>query len=311
MNDCGGVPVSSLSKKIDFVAIATVRNANPNGDPLNGNRPRITDDGYGEISDVCIKRKIRNRLMQMGESVFVQSDDSKTDSYGSLRERAEANEELEAVKRDKKSQTQRKDYADVACKSWIDVRGFGQLFAFKEQKKGEGLSIGVRGPVTVQSAFSVDPVVLESIQITKSVNSEPAKTSETMSAQRGSDTMGLKHRVSFGVYLIKGSMNCQLASITGFSDEDADKIRQAIQTLFVNDASSARPEGSMDIHTLYWFEHDSKLGRYPSAKVHNSVIVKLKEDVIFPKSLADYTIQVDVLEGLVPTIYHGYDGLNE
>ena len=117
-----------LQNKIDFSLIITAKNANPNGDPLNGNRPRESYDGLGEISDVCIKRKIRNRLQDMGEKIFVQSDDRCDDGCDSLRARAESNEAIKAISKGKN--TDRDEYAKTACAEWIDVRSFGQVFAF-------------------------------------------------------------------------------------------------------------------------------------------------------------------------------------
>lgn len=106
--------------------------------------------------------------------------------------------------------------------------------------------------------------------------------------------MGMKHRVDFGVYVFRGSINTQLAEKTQFSNEDAEKIREALRTLFVNDASSARPEGSIEVHKVYWWDHHSKLGQYSSAKVHRSLQVKSKTDV--PKSIDDYAIELDISE---------------
>ncbi|WHX47846.1 type I-C CRISPR-associated protein Cas7/Csd2 [Paenibacillus woosongensis] len=283
-----------LNHKIDFAVVLSVRNANPNGDPLNGNRPRQNYDGHGEISDVAIKRKIRNRLQDMGEAIFVQSNDRKSDSFTSLRERADANPELQKVVKSKSSSSD--DFARVACQEWLDVRSFGQVFAFKGSDKGGGVSVGVRGPVSIHTAVSVDPINITSTQITKSVNSEPGK-------ERGSDTMGMKHRVDFGLYVFYGSINTQLAEKTGFTLEDANKIKQALVTLFENDASAARPDGSMEIHKVYWWEHNSKLGQYSSAKVHRSLKVTSRTDE--PKSFADYSIELVELEGLKVEIIDG------
>ncbi|MDZ7315249.1 MAG: type I-C CRISPR-associated protein Cas7/Csd2 [candidate division KSB1 bacterium] len=286
--------MTTLSKKIDFAVILTVKHANPNGDPLNGNRPRVTYEGFGEISDVAIKRKIRNRLQEMGHKIFVQSDDNRVDDYKSLRERAEGT--LKDV-----DMSDKKKFQEAACKSWLDVRAFGQVFAFKAKKgkksEGEedsdGVSIPVRGPVSIHPAFSVAPVLdrSSSIQITKSVSSEPGE-------KRGSDTMGMKHRVDHGVYVFYGSMNPQLASKTGFSDEDAQAIKEALRTLFVNDESSARPAGSMTVYKVYWWEHDSRNGKYSSAKVHCSLKVKVKDGIDEPNDISDYDIKLDELEGL-------------
>jgi len=276
--------MSTLKNKIDFAVIVCVNNANPNGDPLNGNRPRVNYDGLGELSDVSIKRKIRNRLMQEGNSIFVQSDDNRVDDYRSLRSRAEGT----IKKADMKDEAK---YRESACKEWIDVRSFGQVFAFKGGEES-GVSIGIRGPVSIHPAFSVAPVLdrVSSSQITKSVSGEGDGT------KRGSDTMGMKHRVDHGVYIFYGSMNPQLAEKTGFSDEDASSIKEAIRTLFRNDASSARPEGSMEVYKVYWWEHNNKNGQYSSAKVHRLLKVEAINEQ--PKSIEDYKITLGNLDGL-------------
>lgn len=260
----------SLDHKIDFAIILTVKNANPNGDPLNGNRPRTDYDGFGEISDVCLKRKIRDRLQEAGSPIFVQSDEKKTDGMPSLKARAEAVLGKDALDGKK---TSPEKTAQLACSNWLDVRTFGQLFAFsgKKKKDGEedanGVSIPIRGPVTIQSAFSVEPVSIASIQITKSVSGEGD------GSKRGSDTMGMKHRVDRAVYVTFGSMNPQLAERTRFNNEDAETIKTVLPKLFEGDASSARPEGSMAIEKVIWWQHNSKAGQYSSAKVHKTLTV--------------------------------------
>lgn len=279
-----------LNHKIDFSVIITAKNANPNGDPLNGNRPREAFDGCGEISDVCIKRKIRNRLQDMGEKIFVQSDDRCDDGCDSLHTRANQNERIREISKGKN--TDRNVFAQAVCEEWIDVRSFGQVFAFK----GDPVSVGVRGPVSIQQAISVSPVDIVSMQITKSVNGESGKES------KASDTMGMKHRVTFGMYVINGSINCQLAEKTGFSDEDAEKIKTALCTLYENDASSARPEGSMEVCRVYWWEHDCKTPKCSSAKIHRSLKIKLKNGVSSPHSFEDYEITLDEIDGIAPEI---------
>lgn len=279
--------MSTLNHKIDFALVLSVRHANPNGDPLNGNRPRETYEGYGEISDVCLKRKIRNRMMDLGAPVFVQSNDRCIDSCKSLKDRADS---IPALKKEKDADV----YAKVACQTWLDVRSFGQVFAFKNGGEADGVSIGVRGPVSIHPAFSVDPVEISSLQITKSVNG-------VSGAKKSSDTMGMKHRVDFGVYTTFGSINCQLAEKTGFTQEDADLIKQALLTLFENDTSSARPDGSMEVIRLYWWEHNCKSGQYSSAKVHRCLHVKSTCEI--PHSAEDYEITCDELDGLTPEVY--------
>ncbi len=297
-----------LKNKIDFVVVISVSNANPNGDPLNGNMPRTTYDGYGEISDVCLKRKIRNRLMDMGEQIFVQSDDKNVDGYGSLRERAKGNSDLVAAEKAKDSE----GFAKIACASWADVRSFGQVFAFKGEKddKNGGVSVGIRGPVSIHTAFSEDTVDVTSIQITKSVNNEPNEKSK-----KSSDTMGMKHRIDFGVYRIKGSINVQLAEKTGFTEEDSQKIKEALRTIFINDCSSARPDGSMEVHKLYWWTHNNKIGQYSSAKVHECIKIERKISSVDseekkvererPTLMNTYIIRSENLEGLKLDEYDG------
>lgn len=272
--------MTTLQHKIDFAAIFRVNNANPNGDPLNGNRPRIDYSNYGEMSDVSIKRKIRDRLLERwieagrrddGNMIFVQSDDRKADDAKSLRARAEAviGKELGSGKT-----------AELACKKWLDVRAFGQLFALKSNKKAgkkkedgtdeegdTGVSIGIRGPVTVQSAFSIEPIDITSLQITKSVSGEGD------GSKRSSDTMGMKHRVDHGIYAFYGSMNPQLAEKTGFTDDDAKAIKAVLPKLFENDEAAARPAGSMEVLKVIWWKHNCKAGQYSSAKVHRTLTV--------------------------------------
>ena len=280
-----------LTKKIDFIGFITVERSNPNGDPLNGNQPRTDYGSYGEISDVCLKRKLRNRLQDIGEKILVQSNERADDGCDSIRSRVEANPAMDKpLKMKDKEQGRTRIFAEEACKAWIDVRAFGQVFALKEAKKQgvDAVSVGVRGPVTLHTAVSLDPVTITGIQITKSVNNEPGD-------KKGSDTMGMKYRVDFGVYKFQGSINVQLAEKTGFSDEDAAKIKEALCTIFENDASSARPEGSMEMSRFYWIEHSNKTGCAPSAKIHRSVSAQKKDGVETPSHLDDYIIDDSAL----------------
>jgi CRISPR-associated protein Csd2 len=242
------------------------------------------------MTDVCIKRKIRDRLQENGHAIFVQSDDRKTDDAKSLKARAEA-----ALGNKLGSS----ETVKLACERWLDVRSFGQLFALKANKKGKkepgdaegdtGVSIGIRGPVTVQSAFSVAPIDVSSVQITKSVSGEGE------GKKRGSDTMGMKHRVDEGVYVSFGSMNPQLAERTGFSDADADAIKQVLPKLFQNDESAARPSGSMEVLKVIWWKHKSKAGECSSAKVHRTLNVD-----------KDGNVELAKLDNLVPEIIEGF-----
>ena len=237
---------------------------------------------------MCIKRKIRNRMQDQGYPIFVQSNDRCDDGCGSLSERAA--KELKGIR-------SADEYAKKACETWLDVRTFGQLFAFKN-KEASGVSVGVRGPVSVHQAVSVSPVEVQTIQITKSVNGEPGE-------KRSSDTMGTKHFVQFGLYLLKGSVNVQLAEKTGFTQEDAQVVKECLRTLFVNDASSARPDGSMEVVRVYWWRHNCKEGQYSSAKVHRSLEIRLRDGVLAPSTPEDYEYILHPLAGLEPEVMDG------
>lgn len=276
-----------LNHRIDFKVVFSVAGANPNGDPLNGNRPRQTSDGFGEVSDVAIKRKLRNRLQEMGEKIFVQSQDRADDGLKSLKARADSVKELKGQKDESK-------YQEVACQTWFDVRAFGQVFAFDK-----GSSVGVRGPVSIQTARSITPIMINDMQITKSLNSKDA-------AGRSFDTMGMKYSIDYAVYQFNGSINVQLAEKTGFTEEDANAIHEALKTLFYNDESSARPAGSMEVLRVYWWEHKNKLGDESPAKIFRTVEIKPNEGVDVVKSTEDIdwrsadsaakTIQCDKLD---------------
>ena len=308
-----------MNKK-DFALIIGVEHANPNGDPMCGGRPRTTLDGFGEITPECLKRKMRDRLQEGGHPILVQTDAGKVDDYTSIKARAETT--LGGLKGGV--------CRENACKTWFDVRTFGAVLAWKnsqepksakgkngksesqepksakgkngKSEKTPGTSIQIRGPLTVQSAFSVQPVDVTDIQITKSVNSgdsqrkdarsdEDAQVNIELDAAKGetesqidagtdsvparmsSDRMGMKYRVERGIYVTFGSINPQLAKTTGFSAEDAAAIKNILPRLFENDESSARPAGSMRVLKVLWWEHDSENGQYSAAKVHNTLIV--------------------------------------
>lgn len=281
--------MTKLEHRIDFKLLFSVTNANPNGDPLSGNRPRVTVDGLGEVSDVALKRKIRNRLQDLGAPILIQSLDRIDDGINNIREKVSLNPEIAALPNDyTKSQ-----FSEIATRTWYDVRAFGQVFAFskKELNKNDqfkSLSVGVRGPVTIQPAFTINPITIDDMQITKSINGEPGE-------KKGSDTMGLKHSVLFGLYMTNGSINVTGAEKTGFSQEDAELLKRALTTLFLNDESSARPAGSMDVVRLDWWEHEytpdeneQLPGILSVAKTHS--FIEVEPLVESPKSMADYEI---------------------
>lgn len=267
--------MKALENKIDFVMFFTVKDANPNGDPLMGNMPRTDYDGYGEVSDVCIKRKIRNRMQDLGYDIFVQSQDRIMDGNKSLESRFNAEFDK---KKDDDITVEKK-----ACKKWIDVRSFGQVMTFQKR------ALGIRGPVSISLAKSLSPVDIITLQITRSTNGMEAEVGKA----RSSDTMGNKHYVDFGVYKLVGSINCYFAEKTSFTNDDAEIVKETLRTLFMNDMSSARPEGSMEVKDIYWFTHPNKLGVASSAKIHSLVQAEIKPNVQKVTSYEDYIITID------------------
>ena len=265
--------METLSKKIDFVLFFSVKNANPNGDPLLENMPRTDYEGFGEVSDVCIKRKVRNRLQDAGYEIFVQANDRNQDGFKSFEERF--NHQFT-------TKNTAEEIREQACQKWIDIRSFGQVITYQKR------SIGIRGPVSISLGRSLDPVTAVTMQITRSTNGMRA----TKEGGRSSDTMGSKNLIEFGVYKVCGSMNCYFSEKTGFNDEDANAIKEALLSLFENDLSSARPEGSMNVEKIYWFTHPDKLGVASSAKIHD--LVKSKKRVEGEaRSFTDYIVSVD------------------
>lgn len=283
--------MTKFDQKIDFIVTVQVQDANPNGDPLNGNYPRTDLEGLGIMSDVSIKRKIRNRMQDMGQNIFVKSNDRIDDGFRSLQKRyqnifkpTDADDEI---------------YRS-ACDQWLDVRTFGQVITFDKK------SIGIRGPVSINMAKSLSPVNISSMQITRSTNGMEAEGKSSKS----SDTMGTKPFVEYGVYMIKGSINAYFAEKTGFSDTDADILKESLRTLFENDSSSARPEGSMEVKEIFWFTHPSKLGVSSSSKIFDMVTYK-QLDSFDVHSYEDYEIQLDEQKfKAVETLGLKYENIN-
>lgn len=297
---------TALDHKIDFSVVIGVKNANPNGDPLDGNRPRVNADGYGEITDVAIKRKIRNRWQDMNKPVLVLMQERVKDGVMNIRDRVKQSESVQAALAQTsgkdKSPNWRDDFYNAACQSWLDVRAFGQVMPFSKSNLKDGLdgvSIGIRGPVSIQSAYSVAPVTIKEEQITKSINLEPGEG-------KASDTMGTKAAVPFMAYKFNGSVNVEQAQKTGFTSEDAEDLKEALRTLFVNDSSSARPEGSMAVLKVIWWEHENKLGKIAPYIIHNLTKVTLPENA---KNFDDVKIEVEEPEnvsGVHSQIITGY-----
>lgn len=263
-----------INNKVDFIFTIEVENANPNGDPLTGNMPRMDSRGYGEISDVCLKRKIRNRMQDMGHEIFVKSAERCDDGFTSLEKRFDANF---------KKGTPDAEVVSLANEKWMDIRSFGQVFTYQEK------ALGIRGAVSISIAKSVDPIDPVSMQITKSVNGKEPKKKDARSA----DTMGSKHFVDYGVYVVNGSVNCYFAEKTGFDEEDLGVLKECIRTLFVNDVSSARPDGSMEVRDIYWFNHSSKVGDVSSGKIKDLLIHDELDMNALKVRYEDYNFRLD------------------
>lgn len=268
-----------ISNKVDFIATIEVNNSNPNGDPLAGNMPRTDSKGYGEISDVCLKRKVRNRMQDQGCEIFVQARDRTEDGKSSLQERFEDYFKEQDIKIEPANEV---TIERLMNERWLDVRSFGQVVAFTKK-----FSLGIRGPVSISIAKSLDPIEINTMQITRSTNGVKPKGNSS----RSSDTMGTKHSVEFGVYILFGSVNVNFSERTGFSQDDLSILKESIRSLFVNDVSSARPDGSMEMKDIFWFTHKSKIGDVSSAKVKDLLV--WNQDDSLKETYDDYNIHLD------------------
>ncbi len=259
--------------KIDFIILFDALDANPNGDPDAGNLPRIDGEtGHGIVTDVCLKRKIRNfvQLTRAGESGF--------DIL--IKEKAVLNNEIGAAF----SALGKEADSDLAkkwmCQIFYDVRTFGAVLT---TGKGAGQ---VRGPVQLSFARSIDPVTQCEYAVTRcAVTNEKDVNKER--------TIGRKFTIPYGLYMAKGCLNPYLADQTGFGEADLELLLQAIRNLFAFDASAARPAGSMAVRKLILFRHNSKLGNAPAHKLYESLHVAKKEGVEFPRNITDYDISLD------------------
>lgn len=252
-----------LDNKYDFIMYITVKDANPNGDPLNRNRPRVDFDGFGEITDICLKRKLRNRMMDLDERVFVQSNERKIDDCKNLQERFER---VPSLKNEKNPD----NITKIASSIWTDVRSFGQVFSFSKN----GISVGIRGPVSIHTGISEEIVKIAPMDI-KRVPKEILNNKSNV--KKTSNLIKNISVVEFGTYKIVGSINPQLSEITGFNEKDVEMLKNLLLTIFRNDSSLSRPEGSMEVSKLYWFKHKSKIGDYPASKLHNCIRLEIQD----------------------------------
>lgn len=274
--------------KIDFIILFDALDANPNGDPDAGNLPRIDGEtAHGIVTDVCIKRKIRNfvLLSRAGESGYAIL----------IKEKAVLNNEIEAaylaLGKDATTDLARK----WMCQNFYDVRTFGAVLSTGSKGDGEDTEKNrknpknagqVRGPVQISFARTFDPVTQFEYTITR------CAVTKKEDEEKGR-TMGMKSTVPYGLYMAKGCINPYLAGQTGFTEADLELLLQALQNLFAFDASAARPAGSMAVRKLILFRHNSKLGNAPAHKLYDSLHVAKKEGVEFPRNITDYDISLD------------------
>lgn len=278
-----------IKNRYDFVVLFDVENGNPNGDPDAGNMPRIDPEtGYGLVTDVCLKRKIRNyvetvRQGEAGFEIYIKqgvplnvSDRRAFDDVGVAEKDAKA-----AKKSDPEIDRKLRDFM---CRNFYDIRTFGAVMT--TFVKG-GLNCGqVRGPVQLGFARSVDPIVPQEVTITRL-----AITTEEDAAKKNNE-MGNKFIVPYGLYRVEGHISANLArKTTGFSEEDLQLLWQAILNMFENDHSAAR--GNMAVRQLIVFKHDSELGNAPAHKLFERVQIRKKEGVTAPRSYGDYTLTID------------------
>ena len=279
-----------IKNRYDFVILFDVENGNPNGDPDAGNMPRVDPEtGYGLVTDVCLKRKIRNYVETVKEDapdadryrIYVKDGVPLNRSDAEAIQALGISEDLKAAKRSDPDIDRR--LLDYMCAHYFDIRTFGAVMT--TFVKG-ALNCGqVRGPVQLSFARSIDPVVPQEVTITR-----VAITTEADAEKKGTE-MGRKHIIPYALYRAEGYVSANLArKTTGFSEEDLDLLWKAILNLFENDHSAAR--GKMAVRELIVFRHDSELGNAPSYKLFDAVQVQHKPDVIAPRSYRDYTVTV-------------------
>jgi CRISPR-associated protein Csd2 len=283
--------------RYDFIFLFDAHDANPNGDPDAGNLPRVdAETGHGLVTDVCLKRKIRN-FVQLTKPESQDQDGLGYDIY--VREKAILNHQharaYKALDLDPKKakQPEVEKTRDWMCKNFYDIRTFGAVMT-TDVNCGQ-----VRGPVQLAFSRSIDPVVTSEFSVTRC-----AVTTEKEAEKQSGDnrTMGRKFTVPYALYRAHGFINPFLAAQTGFSDEDRELLFTALENAFQFDQSAARPAGSMAPRGLLVFEHSSQLGNAPSHALFDAVKVTKKPDVEVPRSFADYDVTID--ESAIP------DGIN-
>lgn len=281
----------AIKNRYEFVVLFDVENGNPNGDPDAGNMPRIdTETGYGLVTDVCLKRKIRNYVEtvkenEAGYGIYIREDvplnrsDSQALEYLGI-----AGGDDKAIKELKKKDPGADvKIRDFMCRNFYDIRTFGAVMTTFVKAS---LNCGqVRGPVQIGFARSIDPIISQEVTITR-----VAITTEKDAEQKKTE-MGRKNIVPYALYRAEGYISANLArKVTGFSEEDLELLWDAIINMFENDRSAAR--GNMAVRKLIVFKHSKELGDCPAYRLFDAIEVKKNDETAFPRKYKDYTVTV-------------------
>ncbi|MCI1966946.1 MAG: type I-C CRISPR-associated protein Cas7/Csd2 [Oscillospiraceae bacterium] len=270
-----------LNNRYEFVMLFDVENGNPNGDPDAGNMPRVdAETSIGIVTDVCLKRKIRNYVEvtqegKAGYNILIKNDRALNTKY------TEAYETCGLPTKQKgKDQSAVLKARDYICKNYFDVRTFGAVMSTGDDPCGI-----VRGPVQINFARSIDPVLPQEITITRQALATEAEQA------KNKNTMGKKSFIPYGLYRAEGYVSALLANKTGFSEEDLELLWNSIINMFEMDHSAAR--GKMCMRKLYVFKHDSALGNAPSHVLFDKIAVVRKESADVARKFTDYSVTVD------------------
>lgn len=277
-----------IRNRYDFVVLFDVENGNPNGDPDAGNMPRVDpESGFGLVTDVCIKRKIRNYIETLKEDepgyrIYIKDNVplNRSDSEAFEYLKVNANDVKKLKKEDPELD---KKVRDFMCENFYDIRTFGAVMTTFVKAN---LNCGqVRGPVQLGFAKSVDPILPQEVTITR-----VAITTESDAEKKGTE-MGRKYIVPYALYRMEGYVSANLArKVTGFSEEDLELLWQAILNMFENDHSAAR--GKMAVRKLIVFKHDSELGCAPAHRLFDEVKIARKEESDLPRAYSDYEVTI-------------------
>ena len=270
-----------LKKRYDFVLLFDVKDGNPNGDPDAGNLPRLdAETGNGLVTDVCLKRKVRNfvQLAKQGEAGY----DIFVKEKAILNNAIDEAHDSEAVKAQKKDADKTEAARQFMCAKYFDIRTFGAVMS-------TGKNAGqVRGPVQMTFGRSIDPIISSEHSITRMAVATEAEAEKQKGDNR---TMGRKFTVPYGLYVSHGFISAHLAAQTGFTTDDLNVFWEALEKMFWEDHSAAR--GEMNVRGLYVFEHDSALGRAPAHELFEKRKVERKDSSIPARSFDDYKVTID------------------